>query len=541
MAVSERINGRSPINQVSIVSKRDGGLVEAMVPINLVYREDVPVDQAHVTDLADSMRREAGVDSRTGQLSPVLLGEILNFSQFPIIDGFHRVAALSELQRQEVFATLRPNCTWEDVVDLRILAATTHRSVRFSRLIEWVAEAWSFSQWADRIRVSQAFNLKVSPTMTGERLGLKSEEIEEIKEWVDRKSEQWHISHNSLYNHLTIANIAAPDLVREARERKGGHKLEALTPQHLGAIARLLPHRHDLQRMVASVTTDLKLTVPRARALATAVATAKDEVTARRVIDTATWTKIVPVYSPSRERQLRRAEGVNLNPELVDEFYKSQRETNPHDTESINSSVKDVTLGPEEMVVTPELETSVNGKRLTDEQTLHIMEVMDRTGPKVQSYLYKKFGLQLDESEDIISEAVLRTFAKIKAGKFEYKGDIPLRGWTYRVAGRIAIDRHRTAIAQERAFAEVERKRQAKEQDGAILQVEEELVEQLTKGSLPFLTEDQRRVIVLRDVFHTQIVDIAKILVSSEDAIKKLLFRARGRTRQLISNGAISF
>lgn len=135
MVVSERRIGPSPISQIRVVKRREGGLIDAMVPLPLVYREDVPVDQPHVSDLVDSIGREAQLGSGTGQLIPVLLGSIPNFPQFPIVDGFHRVAALYELKRDDVYATVRPYCTWEHVVDLRILAATTHRSVRFSRLI----------------------------------------------------------------------------------------------------------------------------------------------------------------------------------------------------------------------------------------------------------------------------------------------------------------------------------------------------------------------------------------------------------------------
>lgn len=560
MAVPERLRGPSPINRITIVNSRDGGLVEAMVPLPLVYREDVPVDQAHVTDLTDSIRREARVGSRTGQLSPVLLGAVADFPKFPIIDGFHRVAALSQLERPDVFATVRPDCTWEDVVDLRILAATTHRSVRFSRLIEWVEEAWDFSQWADKIRVSQAFNLKVSPNMTGERIGLKPDEVDEIKDWVDRKCEQWHVSHNSLYQHLAVANIAAPDLVKEARERKGGHKLEAVTPQHLGAIARLLPHRHEEQRMVAKVATDLKLTVPRARALATAVSVASDPEAARRIIDTASWTKIAPVYMPSQERKLRREEGLNLNPALVDEFFKAQveigrllianaaltgryspQEIRPTQEGRNNGLSKAVDVAdPEEMLDRTELATLSTKNPLTDEQTIRVMEIMDETGPRVKSYLNRKFGLHADESDDVVSESMLRTFAKIKAGQFEYKGEAPLKGWMFRVAGRIAIDKHRSALAQERAFAEAEQRRESQVQDEALRQADEEMVHQMIRSSLPYLTEEQRRVVVLRDVYRTQIKDIATILVSTEDGVKKILARSRDNTRQLISNGTIS-
>src|SRR3989344_4490382 len=163
-----------PFEQVTIVNKREGGLVEAYVPISLIYTQDVPVDASHVQELADSIAKEAKSRPglRTGQLSPVLLAEVEEFDQLPIIDGFHRVPALKLLGSQEVYATIRPESSWEEIVDLRILAATTHRAVRFSRLVEWIEEAWQYSPWSEKIKAAQAFQLRFIKTMTGTRIGL---------------------------------------------------------------------------------------------------------------------------------------------------------------------------------------------------------------------------------------------------------------------------------------------------------------------------------------------------------------------------------
>ena len=239
-----------PINlleSISVLNRREGGLIEAFVPISLVYQEDVPVDKAHVKELADSIAKEAKSSSRTGQLSPVLLAEVSNFNMFPIIDGFHRVPALEMVGQTEVFATIRPNSTWEEIIDLRILAAITHKSVKFSRLIEWVEEAWKRSQWADRVSAIQAFTIGYEGFKSkGKRLDIDEEEVEEIRRWTQEKSEQWHISTATVYSHLAVARLADPTLVKEARERKSGHALEAITPAHLGVIVKALPYRFDM-------------------------------------------------------------------------------------------------------------------------------------------------------------------------------------------------------------------------------------------------------------------------------------------------------
>src|SRR5581483_5418037 len=97
----------SLIDMSRIVNRREGGVVEAHVPISLIFREDVPVDFQHVNDLADSILREEAHGKASGQLTPVLLGELKGYPQFRILDGFHRVGALAQLERSEAYATIR--------------------------------------------------------------------------------------------------------------------------------------------------------------------------------------------------------------------------------------------------------------------------------------------------------------------------------------------------------------------------------------------------------------------------------------------------
>lgn len=279
----------TPRDQIRIVYQREKGLVEAYVPTQLVYREDVPVDKSHVLDLVERITEEARLNATSGQLSPVLVGELPGFPQFPIIDGFHRVAALTELQRAEIYATVRTCQTWEEVWDRRIGAATSHRAVRFARLIEWVDQAWRFSPWADRLKVTQAFQLRFAQGMTGSRLGLTVVEAIEIREWVDKKGRQWGISPAYIHQQLTTAQVADPALVKEARERKSGHILDAITPHHLSAIARTLPLRFELQRLVAEVAKREALTVDMSRAVAEAIRGAKNISEANHIINSRRW------------------------------------------------------------------------------------------------------------------------------------------------------------------------------------------------------------------------------------------------------------
>jgi hypothetical protein len=287
-----KTNKESLLDKVRITGHREGGLIEAYVPFSLIYSEDVPVDKSHVEDLTASMQEEKKKNGSTGQLSPVLLGQVPEFPKFPIIDGFHRTSSLRTQGATEIFTTIRPNCTWEEVTDHRILAAaTSHKSIKFARLIDWVDEAWKYSPWKDDLKVSQAFALRFQKKMTGKYMGLDSEQVKEIRNWVDKKCIQWHISAAYVYKHLHIAETVDPKLVKEARERSSGHHLDALTPLHLAVIAKVIPNKFDLQNIVADEVKKEMLTVELTKILVNEVAKAETRQDVNTIIAKGTFLK----------------------------------------------------------------------------------------------------------------------------------------------------------------------------------------------------------------------------------------------------------
>jgi hypothetical protein len=287
-----KINRENPLDKVRITGHREGGLIEAYVPFSLIYSEDVPVEESHVEDLTFSMREEKKKNGSTGQLSAILLGQLSEFSKFPIIDGFHRTRSLRDQGLMEIFSTIRPDCTWEEITDLRILAAaTSHKTIKFARVVDWVDEAWRFTSWKDRIKVSQAFVLRSQKNTTGKNMGLEQEEVKEIRDWVDRKCKQWHISPAYIYQHLHIAETIDPKLVKEARERSSGHRLDDLTPLHLAALAKFIPDKFDLQNLVAKQIKNDMLTVEQTKVLVSEVANAENFQSASAIIAKGGWSK----------------------------------------------------------------------------------------------------------------------------------------------------------------------------------------------------------------------------------------------------------
>ncbi len=257
--------------QVEIGERLPGGYIEARVPIELIRRDEVPVDQHHVDELAVSIADEAAsavlsdasVKSEdAGQLSRVVLGHIPGEDNFRIIDGFHRDAAFNKLGRTHYNVVIRPDCTLEKIIDLRILTATTHATIAFSRIIEWVEEAWAITEWSSKVSATQAFSAAALRGQNCRYFGIDADQFAEMKDWVTTKCEQWHVkSPMSIYKNLSIAKIADPELVKRARNRKSGHELEDITPAHLGAIAKGLPNRFDEQKLVSQIAIEHNLTV----------------------------------------------------------------------------------------------------------------------------------------------------------------------------------------------------------------------------------------------------------------------------------------
>lgn len=254
--------GELLLSKIEVRSEREGGLIDAMVPIDLIDRTEVAVDEEHVAELAASMHDEWSRGITNGQLSPILLGQIEGRSTFSLIDGFHRDAALKLLGNDTVFATIRPNTTEEEVGDLRILTANSHSSVSFARIVEWVNSSWSKSPWADKVSAAQAFSLANSKTANGRRMGLTEEEAGEVREWALDKSKRWSLSTAVIWTNLSTADVADPALVKQVRGRTNGHTLEALTSLHLREIATAYPHQFEIQNALNKVILAQSLTVP---------------------------------------------------------------------------------------------------------------------------------------------------------------------------------------------------------------------------------------------------------------------------------------
>ncbi len=309
--------GESPLSFLESYQSIENELIQARVPLEVIFNEDVPVNQSHVEDLKKLIRLEANENGGTGQLQAILLGEIPGRSRFAVMDGFHRIPAVEQLGRRDILANIRLNCDWEKVIDLRIAAARSHEVVKFARLVDWIEDAWSMTQWSYYVSALQAvsftYKKRDAPeyAVTGKRLGFSPEEAEQIRFWVNDKCARWNIGTSSIYHYLSAAAIADPLLIKSARESQPGHRAEVVTPLQLHAIAQALPYQFEKQQLVARLTVASRLPIAKARALALEIFDSATIADAIAKIEAINVDEIAPARNLGRTIARRREAAVN--------------------------------------------------------------------------------------------------------------------------------------------------------------------------------------------------------------------------------------
>lgn len=147
-------------------------------------------------------------------------------------------------------------------------------------------------------------------------------------------------------------------------------------------------------------------------------------------------------------------------------------------------------------------------------------ELYERLAPKVYSYLYYHLKGQTHLAEDLTEEVFVKVIEKL--GRYQNRG-LPFSAWLFRIAHNHLVDYLRAQpklgmSSLEACHAVPERRA---EQSLELTLTHTELAR-----ALAHLTEDQRRVVVLRFLQGMSTAETARILGKTEDAVKKL--QARG-------------
>src|SRR3989344_4881490 len=107
---------------------------------------------------------------------------------YDVMDGFHRAEGRRMCDEKTVRATVVYACSDAEMVDLRILAASSVQSVQFPRLASWITQAWKQTEWAKKeIKVVQAFAMTMNDSDSSRSKLLSNEDIPQVRDWVREK------------------------------------------------------------------------------------------------------------------------------------------------------------------------------------------------------------------------------------------------------------------------------------------------------------------------------------------------------------------
>ncbi|MBQ8144687.1 MAG: sigma-70 family RNA polymerase sigma factor [Butyricicoccus sp.] len=161
---------------------------------------------------------------------------------------------------------------------------------------------------------------------------------------------------------------------------------------------------------------------------------------------------------------------------------------------------------------------------------------------RVFSLALRSTGSEADAA-DITQEVFLRLWKGIK----DFRGDSSLSTWLYRVCANLCVDLARKRAAEtgavslddeENALTELADHAESGRPESAL---EKNEIARELQTCLAMLSEEHRRIVILRDVAGMSYADIASTLELEEGTVKSRLARARAALRKiLIQRGNIS-
>jgi RNA polymerase sigma-70 factor, ECF subfamily len=161
-------------------------------------------------------------------------------------------------------------------------------------------------------------------------------------------------------------------------------------------------------------------------------------------------------------------------------------------------------------------------------------EIYERLAPKVYSYLYHQIDGRSHLAEDLTEEVFVKVLEKLD--RYSNRG-LPFASWVYRIAHNHLVDYFRGLPKQGVVSIDccygLAEGRAEKSLDEAL--THSELVK-----ALKHLTEDQRRVVELRFLQGMNILETARTIGKSEDAVKKLQARGLMALQRALGGSALA-
>lgn len=154
----------------------------------------------------------------------------------------------------------------------------------------------------------------------------------------------------------------------------------------------------------------------------------------------------------------------------------------------------------------------------------------------IYRYLYYRVG-DRQTAEDLTSEVFLRMIRNL--GAYRLQGSpAPFQAWLFQIAHNLATDHFRRTSNHPQATLTEDL---AAADPAPEAGVEHRLTHEQLRRALSRLNEDQRDVVVMRFVVGLPIMEVARALHKSEDAIKGLQRRGLSALRENLSDLEASY
>jgi len=150
--------------------------------------------------------------------------------------------------------------------------------------------------------------------------------------------------------------------------------------------------------------------------------------------------------------------------------------------------------------------------------------------PKIYAYLSYRLA-DTNTVEDITATVFLRAVEQIES--FKYRGP-PLLAWLYRIAHNLMVDhiRGKAKVKTQQLTEEV-----LAENSMAKYTTEGILIRDELKSAIKNLTEDQRRVVLLKFIVGLSNAEVSQTMRKSEGAVKALQHRALASLKRILTGG----
>lgn len=284
----------------------EGRFVYVDIPLNMIERPDIPVDQEHVEELAEQMqefRKEHDIEGGNGQQEDVMLAQIDGDDMAHIIEGLHRVPAIEINGNLYARSKILMHSSKEEVVKMRMSGVKEHRRIRAARSVNLINDLWQFTEWQDKypeLTSKQVFSL-TNDGRSGKELGIANEDLELIKQWATDRAEECDLTVATIDKHIRLLGSVDSEIIANSREMHGKKDSPYFASANLKWLAKHLRGEFDKQKLVVELAIAKNLNSAQVEKIAVSVAGFNDLAEAHKHIMNEDF--IVQIQKPQSEQK----------------------------------------------------------------------------------------------------------------------------------------------------------------------------------------------------------------------------------------------